>query len=132
MLKTLSIFGYTGMIGGLLGLLAMRTLFSSSPLVISTQVLRWKMSARRGVTADSIGYSSSFAQDSDAIIGIQEVEDDPALRELRIVEARNAAPRRGIMTTWDWSTSSFEEMEYIETDDDGDDDGDKNKSSASY
>ena len=39
MLKTLSIIGYIGMIGALLGLLATRTLFSSSPLVISTQVL---------------------------------------------------------------------------------------------
>ncbi|HMJ66629.1 MAG TPA: isoprenylcysteine carboxylmethyltransferase family protein [Candidatus Binatia bacterium] len=39
MLKTLSIIGYAGMIGGLLGLLAMRALFSSSPLVISLQVL---------------------------------------------------------------------------------------------
>src|SRR6185503_2153573 len=39
MLKTLSIIGYVGMIGGLLGLLATRNLFSSSPLVISTQVL---------------------------------------------------------------------------------------------
>ena len=39
MLKTLSIVGYTGMIGGLLGLMASRTLFSSSLLVISVQVL---------------------------------------------------------------------------------------------
>src|SRR5882724_6662458 len=39
MLKTLSIIGYIGMIGGLLGLLATRSLFSSSPLVISLQVL---------------------------------------------------------------------------------------------
>src|SRR5438067_12214287 len=39
MLKTLSIIGYIGMIGALLGLLATRTLFSSSPLLISTQVL---------------------------------------------------------------------------------------------
>src|SRR6478735_6317212 len=39
MLKTLSMIGYTGMIGGLLGLLATRTLFSSSPLVISVQAL---------------------------------------------------------------------------------------------
>src|SRR6266571_7699651 len=39
MLKTLSIIGYIGMIGALLGLLATRTLFSSSPLVISVQVL---------------------------------------------------------------------------------------------
>src|SRR5258705_7818753 len=39
MLKDLSIIGYVGMIAGLLGLLAMRNLFSSSPLVISLQVV---------------------------------------------------------------------------------------------
>jgi protein-S-isoprenylcysteine O-methyltransferase Ste14 len=39
MLKTLSIIGYIGMIGALLGLLATRSLFSSSPFVISLQVL---------------------------------------------------------------------------------------------
>ena len=39
MLKSLSLIGYVVMIGGLLGLLATRNLFSSSPLVISLQVL---------------------------------------------------------------------------------------------
>ena len=39
MLKTLSIVGYTGFIGGLLGLLVTRTLFSSSPLIILAQAL---------------------------------------------------------------------------------------------
>src|SRR5881398_1126367 len=39
MLKALSIIGYVGMVGGLLGLLATRTLFSPSPLAISVQVL---------------------------------------------------------------------------------------------
>lgn len=39
MLKILSIIGYFGMIGSLLGLLAIRSLFSSSPLVISFQVV---------------------------------------------------------------------------------------------
>ena len=38
MLKIISIIGYFGMIGGLLGLLTTRNLFSSSPLVISLQV----------------------------------------------------------------------------------------------
>jgi protein-S-isoprenylcysteine O-methyltransferase Ste14 len=38
MLKILSIIGYFGMMGGLLGLLAMRNLFSLSPLNISLQV----------------------------------------------------------------------------------------------
>jgi len=39
MLKTLSIVGYVVMIGAVLGLLATRTLFSSSPFVILVQVL---------------------------------------------------------------------------------------------
>ena len=39
MLKPLSILGYIGMVGGLLGLLATRNLFSTSPLVIALQVM---------------------------------------------------------------------------------------------
>src|SRR5678815_3918593 len=39
MLRTLSVIGYAGFVGALLGLLATRSLFSSSPLVISAQVL---------------------------------------------------------------------------------------------
>ena len=39
MLKTLSIIGYVGMIGGFLGLLTTRTLFSASPVAIPVQVL---------------------------------------------------------------------------------------------
>jgi protein-S-isoprenylcysteine O-methyltransferase Ste14 len=39
MLKPLSIVGYLGMIGGLVVLLATRSLFSPSPLIISLQVV---------------------------------------------------------------------------------------------
>ncbi len=39
MLKTLSILGYCGMLGGMLGLLALRSLFSAAPLVIAFQVV---------------------------------------------------------------------------------------------
>jgi len=38
-LKVLSILGYVMMVGGLLGLLAMRNLFFSSPLIIALQLL---------------------------------------------------------------------------------------------
>ena len=38
MLKTLSIVGYLGMIGGLFGLVVTRTLLSNSPFVIAVQV----------------------------------------------------------------------------------------------
>jgi protein-S-isoprenylcysteine O-methyltransferase Ste14 len=39
MLKALSIIGYVGMVGGWLGLLVMRSLFSPFPLVISLQAV---------------------------------------------------------------------------------------------
>jgi protein-S-isoprenylcysteine O-methyltransferase Ste14 len=39
MLKTLSLIGYIGMVGGLLGLFVMRNLFSTSALVIALQVV---------------------------------------------------------------------------------------------
>src|SRR6187399_2015969 len=42
-LKTLSLIGYIGMVGGLLGLLAMRNLFSTSPLVIAFQVVAFPL-----------------------------------------------------------------------------------------
>ena len=86
---------------------------------ISTQALRWKGSKSRGLTIDTIGYSSSFAQDADASIGVMEVEDEPMQRELRIANARNAAPMKGIMMDWDWEHSSFEEMTEYTHDDDG-------------
>src|SRR5260370_365644 len=37
MLKTISVIGYLGMVGGCFGLLAMRSLLSPSPFVISLQ-----------------------------------------------------------------------------------------------
>jgi replicative DNA helicase len=78
------------------------------PVVISTQVLLWKM--RKGqVSADSIGYSSSFFQDSDVILGLQrQDEEDDSSRELRIVASRNSGPASTDLL-WDWEAGRFEE-----------------------
>lgn len=76
------------------------------PIVITTQTLLWKMRKNK-VTADSIGYSSSFFQDSDVILGLEPVEDDEQLRALKIVQARNAAPDTQVNLTWKWDTSCF-------------------------
>jgi replicative DNA helicase len=76
------------------------------PIVITTQTLLWKMRKNK-VTADSIGYSSSFFQDSDVILGLEPVEDDELLRTLKIVQARNAAPDTSVTLTWNWDTSCF-------------------------
>lgn len=85
------------------------------PIVISTQVLYSRMK-KSGITADSIGYSSSFAQDSDVILGV-EPTDEPAVNRLRIVAARNAPPLSK-KVTWDWETGKFQELDHDEEPDD--------------
>ena len=80
------------------------------PVVITTQVLNWKM--RKGqVTADSIGYSSSFHQDADVIFGLQrEDENVDDTRILKVLESRNSG-RMEISLIWDWSTGTFREID---------------------
>ena len=75
------------------------------PIVITTQTLLWKMRAGK-VTADSIGYSSSFFQDSDVILGLEPVEEDEEIRLLKIVASRNCPPSETALT-WRWETGCF-------------------------
>lgn len=93
------------------------------PIVASTQALAWK--ARRGkLTLDSIGYSSSFAQDSDVIFGIEEIKDVEEERLLRIVAGRNTA-RREVRLRFDWEQGSIDELDEVQYHaDDEDDEGD--------
>ncbi|MFE4681553.1 DnaB-like helicase C-terminal domain-containing protein [Streptomyces sp. NPDC056721] len=78
------------------------------PIIISTQVLEWKMNKKKGITSDSIGYSSSFAQDSDAILGVEKTED-ANINKLKVVLARNCPPLETFVQ-WDWETGRFEEL----------------------
>lgn len=75
------------------------------PVVISTQTLLWKMKGGK-VSADSIGYSSSFFQDSDVILGLEPVEEDDTIRLLKVVQARNCPPSETSIT-WNWDTGCF-------------------------
>jgi len=78
------------------------------PVVISTQTLLWKMKGGK-VSADSIGYSSSFFQDSDVILGLEPVDPDDELSEqrlLRVVQARNCPPS-STSITWKWDHGCF-------------------------
>ena len=77
----------------------------NKPIVITTQTLLWKMRAGK-VTADSIGYSSSFFQDSDVILGLEPVEEDDEIRLLKIVQSRNCPPSETAIT-WRWETGCF-------------------------
>jgi hypothetical protein len=75
------------------------------PVVITTQTLLWKMKGGK-VSADSIGYSSSFFQDSDVILGLEPVEADDSIRLLKVVQARNCPPSETSIT-WNWDTGCF-------------------------
>jgi len=92
------------------------------PIVQTTQALSWK--AKRGVLSlDSIGYSSSFAQDSDVIFGVEEVKEDgqpkPNDLVLRIIASRNC-PVHNVMLLVDLDHGSIMETEEIEYDQDDD------------
>jgi replicative DNA helicase len=95
--------------------LAQRT---KKPIVQTTQVLPGKYQRRRGVTLDSIGYTSSFAQDSDAIFGAEEIEGEEKKIRLRAVAGRNIPRNRIIELSWDWDTGTIEEIEEVEDEED--------------
>jgi RecA-family ATPase len=75
------------------------------PVIITTQTLLWKMKGGK-VSADSIGYSSSFFQDSDVILGLEPIEEDDEIRLLKIVQSRNCPPSETAIT-WKWDTGCF-------------------------
>lgn len=79
------------------------------PVVISTQALTWKM--KKGtVTADSIGYSSSFFQDADVLFGLQrEDENVDDTRLLKVLASRNTGPTE-VSMLWDWNNGQFREI----------------------
>lgn len=83
---------------------------SKIPVVATTQVLNWKM--RKGqVTADAIGYSSSFHQDADVIFGLQredETVDDT--RTLKVIANRNGGFKE-VALMWNWETGVFREID---------------------
>lgn len=82
----------------------------NKPIIISTQVLLWKMK-KGSVTADSIGYSSSFFQDADVILGLQrEDENIDDTRLLKVVASRNSGPAE-VSLLWDWNTAEFREID---------------------
>lgn len=83
------------------------------PVVITTQTLLWKMKGGK-VSADSIGYSSSFFQDSDVILGLDMMEENSTVRELRIVQSRNCGPQNTSIV-WNWDTGCFHD-EFIAAD----------------
>jgi len=78
------------------------------PIVVTTQVLEWKMKKGR-VSAGAIGYSSSFFQDADVILALerQDPEDDSS-RLFRVEASRNCG-KVEVELLWDWENGKFQE-----------------------
>lgn len=88
------------------------------PVVATTQVLAWKLNNKktRAVTADSLGYSSSFAQDADLLLGVERNPDFDNQAIIRVVIARSS-PSGEVHVKWDWTTMEFEEiMDHYDSD----------------
>ncbi len=81
------------------------------PVIGTTQVLPWKINNKRtrAVTADSIGYTSAFIQDTDLILAAERHPDIDQQAIIRVVEARTA-PRAEFHVQWDFTTMEFEEI----------------------
>jgi replicative DNA helicase len=92
------------------------------PIIITTQVLSAKLTSKvsRRVTADAIGYSSSFVQDSDIVMS---VERDPDYEDRSIVRVllSRTSPHGEVTIKWDWENMDFTEVG------EGDDDDDEDK-----
>lgn len=87
------------------------------PVVQTTQSLLSKYSARQGLTMGTVGYTGSFAQDSDVLFGIDTIPDLPNERLLTILASRNTGKRQARLV-YDWETGIASEM------DEGYDEGD--------
>ena len=80
-------------------------LSTQRPVVITTQVLESKMQGGE-VTSKSVGYASSFHQDSDIMIGVQpdpEIPDQQLLKVLKFRDGNKITTR----ITWDWDRFDF-------------------------
>lgn len=100
------------------------------PVVMSTQALpskttRGQSRTHRKLDMYSAGYSSSFAQDSDVMFGLERDEGKAEERLLRITKARHCAAH-SVWIEWSWKTASFgaplSDPDYeVDEDDEGDD-----------
>lgn len=82
----------------------------TKPIVISTQMLESKRASRKAkMHAGWVGYSGSFAQDADLLLGIQRSEDAHDEAILAVLAARNVPPIE-FSVRWRWDHGDFQEL----------------------
>lgn len=79
------------------------------PILGTTQALLSRISKRRGTQIDSVGYTSSFAQDADAIFGLDRDDLSQPTAKLKVIAARNALGVE-VDLTFDYSQGIIEEI----------------------
>ncbi|WP_406362495.1 DnaB-like helicase C-terminal domain-containing protein [Streptomyces sp. NBC_01579] len=82
------------------------------PIVVTTQSLSHKVGAK-GLTANSLGYTSAWVQDADLVVGMEATDEDLFYR-MKVLASRNAAPQEHLISI-SWDPPQFEEAE-IEAD----------------
>lgn len=77
------------------------------PTVITSQFLHSKVDRKKRADANSFGYASSFAMDSDVTLALDPTDHDD-VKCLKIVASRNC-PNVEVYVTWDWASGTFQE-----------------------
>lgn len=78
------------------------------PIVISTQAMLYR--SKGGLKMESIGYSSSFAQDSDIVFGVEAHESIPNVSRFKVIASRSS-PKGEAYLKFDWGQGLIEELD---------------------
>ncbi len=78
------------------------------PIVISTQAMLYR--SKGGLKMESIGYSSSFAQDSDIVFGVEPHEQIQGMSRFKVLASRSS-PKGEAFINFDWSNGLIEEVD---------------------
>jgi replicative DNA helicase len=79
------------------------------PIVISTQAMLYR--SKGGLKMESIGYSSSFAQDSDIVFGVEPHEQIQGMSRFKVLASRSS-PKGEAYVNFDWSKGLIEEVDH--------------------
>ena len=77
------------------------------PIIISTQAMLYR--SKGGLKMESIGYSSSFAQDSDIVFGVEPHEQFPGVSKFKVIASRSS-PKGEAFVRFDWGNGVIEEI----------------------
>jgi len=80
------------------------------PIICTTQTLHSKMKGGTKVSASSVGYSSSFSQDADTLIGLEAEESDGVMTHRLKVLLSRSGPTTQVELDFDWSKSIITEI----------------------